>query len=97
VDIELEMPEDLPPLDVDALRLEQVMLNLLENAVAYSNPPRRIVLSAALDDGRRWRCGWPTTASAFRRMICPIFSSAFTGSTRAAAARPAAPGSGFPS
>jgi two-component system phosphate regulon sensor histidine kinase PhoR len=51
-DIQIEMPGDLPPLDVDALRLEQVVFNLLENAVAYSNPPRRIVLSAALRDGR---------------------------------------------
>ena len=52
VDIRIEMPDDLPSLEVDALRLEQVMFNLLENAVAYSNPPRRIVLSAALRDGR---------------------------------------------
>jgi two-component system phosphate regulon sensor histidine kinase PhoR len=48
-EIELEVPAGLPPLDVDPLRFEQVILNLLENAVAYSNPPRRIVLSAALD------------------------------------------------
>ena len=52
VDIQIDTSGDLPPLDVDALRLEQVMFNLLENAVAYSNPPRRIVLSAALRDGR---------------------------------------------
>jgi two-component system phosphate regulon sensor histidine kinase PhoR len=50
VDIQIEIPDDLPPLDVDALRLEQVMFNLLENAVAYSNPPRRVVLSAARRD-----------------------------------------------
>jgi two-component system, OmpR family, phosphate regulon sensor histidine kinase PhoR len=52
VDIAIEMPDDLPTLDADALRLEQVMFNLLENAVAYSNPPRRVVLSAALHEGR---------------------------------------------
>jgi two-component system phosphate regulon sensor histidine kinase PhoR len=52
MDIQIEMPGDLPPLDVDALRLEQVMFNLLENAVAYSNPPRRVVLSAARHDGQ---------------------------------------------
>jgi two-component system phosphate regulon sensor histidine kinase PhoR len=51
VDIVIELPDDLPPVDVDALRIEQVMLNLLENAVAYSNPPRRVVLSAALREG----------------------------------------------
>ncbi|MCE0496597.1 MAG: ATP-binding protein [Methylacidiphilales bacterium] len=48
-EIELQVPADLPPLEVDALRFEQVILNLLDNAVAYSNPPRRIVISAALD------------------------------------------------
>jgi two-component system phosphate regulon sensor histidine kinase PhoR len=51
VDITLDLPEDLPPLDVDALRLEQVMFNLLENAVAYSNAPRKVTLSAALREG----------------------------------------------
>lgn len=51
-DIQIKMAGDLPPLDGDALRLEQVMLNLLENAVAYSNPPRQVILSAALRDGQ---------------------------------------------
>ena len=50
VTLSLEIPENLPPLEVDALRFEQVMLNLLENSVAYSNPPRRIVLSV-MEDG----------------------------------------------
>ncbi len=50
-EIQIDMPDDLPPVDVDALRLEQVLFNLLENAVAYSNPPRRVVLSAARHDG----------------------------------------------
>jgi two-component system phosphate regulon sensor histidine kinase PhoR len=48
-EIELNIPAGLPPLEVDTLRFEQVILNLLENAVAYSNPPRRIVISAAAD------------------------------------------------
>jgi two-component system phosphate regulon sensor histidine kinase PhoR len=51
-EIAIEVPDGLPPLDADALRLEQVMLNLLENAVAYSNPPRQVILSAALCEGR---------------------------------------------
>jgi two-component system phosphate regulon sensor histidine kinase PhoR len=49
--IEVDIPEELPPLDVDQLRLEQVMFNLLENAVAYSNPPRRLAISAAMHNG----------------------------------------------
>jgi len=52
VTFELHMPESLPPLEVDTLRFEQVMLNLLENAVAYSNPPRRIVLTASVEDNQ---------------------------------------------
>jgi len=51
-EIQLKIAEGLPPLDVDALRLEQVMFNLLENAMAYSNPPRRVVVSAALHEGQ---------------------------------------------
>jgi len=47
--IELQVPENLPPVEVDVLRFEQVVFNLLENAMAYSNPPRRIILSAKLD------------------------------------------------
>jgi two-component system phosphate regulon sensor histidine kinase PhoR len=50
VDITVDLPDDLPPLDVDALRIEQVMFNLLENAVAYSNAPRKVALSAAVRD-----------------------------------------------
>jgi two-component system phosphate regulon sensor histidine kinase PhoR len=51
MEIAVDVPADLPTLDADALRLEQVMFNLLENAVAYSNPPRKLGLSAALRDG----------------------------------------------
>ena len=39
----------LPAVEVDLLRFEQVMLNLLENAVAYSSAPRRIDLAAELE------------------------------------------------
>jgi two-component system phosphate regulon sensor histidine kinase PhoR len=51
MDIQVEVPPSLPPMDADALRLEQILFNLLENAVAYSNPPRRVVLSANVVDG----------------------------------------------
>jgi len=47
--IDVQVAGDIPPLEVDVLRFEQVISNLLENAVVYSNPPRRVVLSAALD------------------------------------------------
>jgi len=49
VEFALHTPKKIPPLEVDTLRFEQVMLNLLENAVAYSNPPRKISLSASVE------------------------------------------------
>jgi len=45
-EVEWRAATSLPSFEVDLLRFEQVMLNLLENAVAYSNAPRRIVLTA---------------------------------------------------
>ena len=52
VEIECRAAADLPPVEVDLLRFEQVMLNLLENAVAYSSPPRRVQLAAEVDGDR---------------------------------------------
>ncbi len=48
-EIEWRADKALPAIEVDLLRFEQVMLNLLENAVAYSPAPRRIVLSAVAE------------------------------------------------
>jgi two-component system phosphate regulon sensor histidine kinase PhoR len=52
VEFKLELAADLPEIEGDALRLEQVILNVLENAVAYSNPPRQVALAAAARDGQ---------------------------------------------
>ncbi|HEY5036165.1 MAG TPA: ATP-binding protein, partial [Chthoniobacterales bacterium] len=43
---ELEAPDDLPPLQVDEGRLQEVMYNLLDNAVKYSESGGRIVVRA---------------------------------------------------
>jgi two-component system phosphate regulon sensor histidine kinase PhoR len=52
VKLTVEMDDNLPSVDADAIRLEQVMLNLLDNAVAYSNPPREVVLFGGVIDGK---------------------------------------------
>jgi DNA-binding response OmpR family regulator/signal transduction histidine kinase/CHASE3 domain sensor protein len=44
--IRTEVPENLPLLSADPRRLEQVLLNLLENAQKFSPPGRPITLSA---------------------------------------------------
>jgi two-component system phosphate regulon sensor histidine kinase PhoR len=51
-EVELNLPESLPSIEVDPLRFEQVILNLLENAVAYSNPPRHITISVSCEGGQ---------------------------------------------
>ena len=45
--IEIQASEDLPQVEVDARRVEQVLVNLLHNAIKFSDPGDRIILSAA--------------------------------------------------
>jgi PAS domain S-box-containing protein len=45
----IEIPEDLPPLDADPLRVERVLRNLLENAVKYSPEESQIKILVQMD------------------------------------------------
>jgi two-component system phosphate regulon sensor histidine kinase PhoR len=49
---ELEVPDDLPPLRADEVRLQEIVYNLLDNAVKYSPLGGRIVVRAAYDDDK---------------------------------------------
>jgi two-component system, OmpR family, sensor histidine kinase KdpD len=44
--LRLDMPQDLPPVEADVTLIEQVFLNLLENAVRYAPAGSEIVLTA---------------------------------------------------
>ena len=46
VDIQVEIPEDLPPLRVDRDAIVEALLNLLQNAVKYTPSPQKIEISA---------------------------------------------------
>lgn len=50
--LEVVIPPDLPPVYVDSDKIRRVLINLLDNAVRYSPEHGKILLSAALVDGK---------------------------------------------
>jgi len=50
--IHVVIPSDLPLLDVDPMLVEQLLINLLENAVRYTPPDRSIDLIASASRGK---------------------------------------------
>lgn len=53
VEIVTQIPQDLPPLDIDGDKVERMMLNLVDNALKYSPAGSSITLRARLDsDGQ---------------------------------------------
>ena len=50
--IELDLPDALAPVDIDATKIEQVLNNLVSNALMYSHPGTtvRVALAAGTDD-----------------------------------------------
>ncbi len=49
--ISIQLPPDLPPVDVDPARIEVVFRNLLDNAIRYTPPGTPITISATIADG----------------------------------------------
>ncbi|MEX2355888.1 MAG: HAMP domain-containing sensor histidine kinase [Thermaerobacterales bacterium] len=52
IDLQLDMPEDLPAVQADGRRLEQVMINLVQNAIKYAAEGKRVRIGASAGDGR---------------------------------------------
>lgn len=45
----VDIPQDMPPVPMDAVLMEQVFLNLLENAAKFTQEGTRITISASID------------------------------------------------
>ena len=50
VEVAIEFPADLPPLDADAVRLRQVLANLLSNALRHTPEGGQITLAAGVEE-----------------------------------------------
>jgi two-component system, OmpR family, sensor histidine kinase KdpD len=50
--VEVQIPEDVPILHLDPILIEQVLVNILDNAAKYSPADGRIGIAATLQDGQ---------------------------------------------
>lgn len=84
VTIEAQLPDGLPPVYADRVLLEQVLLNLLRNAIdanheAHPGQPTRIVLTARAEAGRVTievrDCGPGLSDAELERVFTPFYTS----------------------
>ncbi len=51
-DVRLFLPENLPPVELDYLQMDQVLTNLIENAIRYTPPRSPLEISVEVADGQ---------------------------------------------
>ena len=82
----LDVPGDLPQLEADESRLQEIIYNLLDNAVKYSPARRHDYLACGRRNGDRVRISVSDEGIGIRETICRAFSSVSIGPTKRGAA-----------
>jgi len=49
--VDVDLPEDIPPVEVDPLQVERALVNLIENALKFSDPDTRVAVHATSEAG----------------------------------------------
>ena len=49
--VDVDLPSDIPPVEVDPAQLERALVNVIENALKFSDPDERVALRATSEDG----------------------------------------------
>jgi len=91
----IDVKENLPPIKADLFKLEQMLVNLLDNAVKYTDRGG-ITVSMDVQD-KRVRIQVRDTGIGYPRMIFRMFSNVFMSSTSHDQESLVAQGSVFPS
>jgi two-component system sensor histidine kinase KdpD len=84
--VEVQVPEDLPPVSLDYVEIDQVLSNLIENAVRHTPSGTAIVVKAAIEGGEAMvevaddGPGVPTDA--IGRVFEPFFRGPYGGTPR---------------
>lgn len=58
ITVEVEIPEEFISIPMDAMLIEQVLINMLENAVDHAEGMTRMGLKVTMEDGRAKFCVW---------------------------------------
>ena len=75
--ISSELPAELPPVNIDAHRISQVLRNLLENAITYTDPGGTIVVAARLPDSKTLEVSVTDTGRGIPAVDLPLIFERF--------------------
>ena len=95
--LRINIPDAIPPVVVDDVRIGEVLTNLVENAVKFSDENTKITIEARRHAGKKSLSVLPMKASVFLRSCMRKYSNAFSRETATRQAGGRGPDWGWPS